>query len=103
MPVSNTFVQEMGYVMTDLGQLLYIRIRRENYDQLSWREAWEVFRSRYPGQWAVQFFPPASDLVDDADIFHLYVLDFVPTGVNIHWRGRNDRDSAKTEAEEPRP
>ena len=90
--MSNAFVQEMGHVQTDLGQLLYIRIRRENYGQLSWREAWEIFRRGYPGQWAVQFFPPAGDLVDDADIFHLYVLDFVPTGVNIHWRSKREAD-----------
>jgi hypothetical protein len=85
MPVSNAFVQEMNLVMTDWGQLLYIRIRRENYEELSWREVWEVFKSRYPDQWAVQFFPPAADLVDDANIFHLYVFDVgvVPAGVNI--------------------
>jgi hypothetical protein len=81
--VNFAFVQEMGPVMTDLGSLLYIRIRREGYGPLSWRQAWEVFRERYPGRWAVQFFPPAGDLVDDEDIFHLYVLDFVPAGVNI--------------------
>jgi hypothetical protein len=86
--IQNVFVQEMGWVKTDLGQLLYIRIRREGYGQLSWRDAWEAFRRNYPGQWAVQFFPPAGDLVDDMDIFHLYVFDigFVPTGVNIHWK-----------------
>jgi hypothetical protein len=82
----NTFVQEMGYVTTNIGQLLYIRIRREDYGPLSWREVWEVFRRSYPDQWAVQFFPPAADLVDDVDMFHLYVLDFVPTGVNIKRR-----------------
>lgn len=86
MTPNDVFVQEMGHVKTDLGSLLYIRIRRENYGPLSWRQAWEVFRRRYPGQWAVQFFPPAGDLVDDEDIFHLYVLDFVPTGVNINRR-----------------
>ena len=82
----DAFVQEMGHVQTDLGVALYIRIRREGYGKLSWREAWEVFRRSYPGQWAVQFFPPEGDLVDDEDIFHLYVLDFVPSGVNISWR-----------------
>jgi hypothetical protein len=86
MSIHNVFVQEMGWVQTDLGHLLYIRIRREGYGQLSWREAWEAFRRNYPGQWAVQFFPPADDLVDDEDIFHLYVLDFVPVGVNINRR-----------------
>jgi hypothetical protein len=84
--VNFAFVQEMGPVTTDLGEVLYIRIRRENYGSLSWREAWEVFRDRYPGKWAIQFFPPVEDLVDEQDIFHLYVLDFVPIGININKR-----------------
>jgi hypothetical protein len=81
--MKDAFVQEMGPVQTDLGPLLYIRIRREGYGPLSWRQAWEVFRRAYPGQWAVQFFPPAGQLVDDEDIFHLFVIDHEPVGVNI--------------------
>jgi hypothetical protein len=85
-PAPDAFVQEMGHVRTDLGVALYIRIRREGYGPLSWRQAWEVFNASYPGKWAVQFFPPAGDLVDDEDIFHLFVIDHVPAGVNINRR-----------------
>jgi len=28
-------------------------------------------------------FPPASDLVDEANIYHLFVLEWEPVGVNI--------------------
>jgi hypothetical protein len=86
--IHNVFVQEMGPVETDLGPLLYIRIRREGYGPLSWRQAWEAFNRNYPGQWAVQFMPPALDLVDEEDIFHLYVFEpgAVPAGVNIKRR-----------------
>jgi hypothetical protein len=76
----------MGPVWTELGEALYIRIRREGYGPLSWRQAWEVFRRGYPGRWAVQFFPPDGELVDEEDIFHLYVLVSVPAGVNIRKR-----------------
>jgi hypothetical protein len=86
---SDAFVQEMGIVTTDLGPALYVKVRREGYGPLSWRQAWEVFNDRYPGKWAAQFFPPADQLVDDEDIFHLYVIEFVPRGVNICRKGGN--------------
>jgi hypothetical protein len=50
-------VQEMGYRSTSLGELLYIKVYTPEERPLSWTEVWEEFAARYPGQWAVQFFP----------------------------------------------
>ena len=84
-PVHDAYVQEMGHDMTSLGYVLYIKIRRFDEKPMSWREVWEVFSDRYPGYWAVQFFPPASELVDDANIYHLYVLHEPPSiNLSIH-------------------
>lgn len=82
-PLENAFVQELGYRQTQFGPCLYLRIRRYDDQPMSWREVWNTFAELYPGQWAVQFFPPAGELVDEANIYHLFVLEEEPVGVNI--------------------
>lgn len=77
------FVQEVGWVRTSFGSALYIRIRSEDYRVSSWTEIWETYNDLYPDQWAVQFFPPTKDLLDEANIYHLYVLSDPPGGINI--------------------
>jgi hypothetical protein len=37
----------------------------------------------YPNTWAVQMFPPESDAVDNANKYHLFVLETPPKGLNI--------------------
>ena len=82
-PLESAFVQELGYKETQFGCCLYLRIRRYDDQPMSWREVWATFAELYPNQWAVQFFPPAGDLVDEANIYHLFVLEEEPAGVNI--------------------
>lgn len=83
------WVQEVEWRETSLGAALYIRIQRYDEQSMSWREVWNVFADRYPDQWGVQFFPPASELVDEVNMYHLFVLSQEPRGVNIN---RRDRD-----------
>jgi hypothetical protein len=80
------FVQMMERKGTSFGPALYIRIRTENYRELGWEELYDTFSRAFPGQWAVQFFPPRSELVNDVNCYHLYVLDESPDGVNIRRR-----------------
>ncbi len=80
---SDTCVQEMEHRHTALGCALYIRIYTNDYRQLSWSEVWDTFADAYPGQWAVEAFPPADQLVDEANIYHLFVLEDAPVGLNI--------------------
>ena len=84
--MSAPFVQEMGERDTALGVALYIKVRTEDYRVLTWSEVWEAFSGRYPGHWAVQCFPPAERLVDDTNIYHLWVLDDPPAGLDINRR-----------------
>jgi hypothetical protein len=83
MPPPNIFAQEMGHRNTDLGPVLYVKFRRENYQLIGWRELWEAFAERYPGQWAVQVFPPKEELVDEENIYHLFVMEHKPAGLSI--------------------
>ena len=66
-----------------LGEVLYIKICSWTYRPLAWREVWECFAAAYPGKWAVQCFPPAEQLVDGKAVYHLFVCDQIPEGLNI--------------------
>lgn len=66
-------IQEMGYRESPLGRVQYIRIFTPSYQQLSYTEIWECFNRSYSGLWAVMMFPPEYALVDDQNIYHLFV------------------------------
>ena len=68
---------------TCLGEVLYIKIGAPGYRPLGWREVWERFVRAYPRQWAVQCFPPEDQLVDGKAVYHLFVCDVPPEGLNI--------------------
>jgi len=76
-------ITERGYRESRLGRVLQIKVFEPGYRPLGWREVWEAFAARYPGKWAVQCFPPASELVDGKAVYHLFVCDRPPTGLNI--------------------
>lgn len=78
-------IQEMGYRNTSFGLTLYIKVRMDDYCILTWAEVWQAFSESYPDQWAVQFFPPAAEILDEVNIYHLFVLEEAPAGV-IVWR-----------------
>lgn len=69
-------IQEMEYRHgTPLGTVLYIRMRRRDYRPMDWDEIWENFQDTYPGQWAVQMFPPREELLNEENLYHLFVLE----------------------------
>ncbi len=80
------YTQNMGERSTSFGCLEYIKVRHIDGRPLSWREVWDAFSDSYPDRWAVEFLPPASELVDEANIYHLFILPTAPTGVNINRR-----------------
>src|SRR5271156_5932291 len=62
-------IQEMGESPTSLGGANYIKIRRHGDKPMSWRAVWEAFSSTYPDCWAVQMSPPASELIDEINVY----------------------------------
>jgi hypothetical protein len=93
--IQTMYVRRISLDPGALGHVsaLYIKVRTEDYRQLTWSEVWEVFADRYPGRWAVQFFPPAEDLVDEVNVYHLFVLQEEPLGVNIKERGYRAKET----------
>lgn len=82
-PAGDIQAQEKGHRSTSFGAALYVRFSTPDYRELSWTEVWDAFSARYPGRWAAQFFPPADELVDEENIYHLFVFDEAPRGVTI--------------------
>jgi hypothetical protein len=77
-------ITERGERDSCLGRVLQLKIHAPAYRPLSWREVWDAFAARYPGRWAVEVFPPADQLVDGKAVYHLFVLDKEPAGLNLH-------------------
>ena len=68
---------------TVLGEAMYVRIHRDDMAPMGFRELWDLFAERYPGKWAVQVFPDANNLLDQANKYHLFVIDKAPAGLNL--------------------
>lgn len=76
-------ITERGHRESALGRVLQIKVFEEGYRALGWLEVWQAFSEKYPNKWAVQCFPPASELVDGKSVYHLFVCDVPPMGLNI--------------------
>ena len=76
-------ITERGYRESCLGRVLQLKVFDAAYRPLLWSEVWKTFVSRYPGRWAVQCFPPEGQLVDGKAVYHLFVCDAPPAGLNI--------------------
>lgn len=63
---------------TPWGMAERLVVARHDGLPMAWSEVWEVFSDRFPGRWALQWFPPAEALVDEVNKYHLWVL---PEGV----------------------
>ena len=81
--MSDIIIAERGTRSSCLGVILQLKIFTRDYRPLGWREVWEAFTTAYPNKWAVQFFPPANELVDGKSVYHLFVMDGEPSGLNL--------------------
>lgn len=66
-----------------LGDVRYISIQRHDGKRMGWEEIYAKFASAYPGKWAVQTFPPEDCLINEANMYHLYVFDEKPEGLTL--------------------
>lgn len=68
------------------GEVTRLKVYTSDYRRLSWLQVWQAFQGAYPGRWALELYPPAEDLVDDAHIYHLWLLPegwLPPEGMNL--------------------
>lgn len=76
-------ITERGARDSCFGPVLQIKVNTPDYRLLTWREIWGAFTESYPGRWAIQVFPPRDRLVDSKAVYHLFVLDTEPTGLDL--------------------
>lgn len=76
-------IVERGTRETCLGPALQLKIFADGYPPLGWREVWEAFADAYPDKWAMQVFPPRGKLIDGKAVYHLFVFDSEPQGMNL--------------------
>ena len=68
-------VQTLEHFYTPpFGHVTYLKVYTSDYQPLSWTEIWQAIHDIYPNRWAIQLFPPAQDLIDDAAVYHLWLL-----------------------------
>lgn len=84
---SGVTVTERGYRESCLGKVLQLKVFGPGYRPLFWTEVWKAFVEAYPGRWAVQVFPPEGELVDGKAVYHLFVCEGAPEGLNIKAAG----------------
>lgn len=68
---------------TEAGWCTYFRVHRLDMAPMGYRELWEVTQALYPGKWAIQSFPPADALIDQANKYHVLVFEREPDGFDL--------------------
>lgn len=76
-------VTSRGFVDSCLGRVEQVKIFADGYRRMDWIEVWQAFAESYPGRWAVQVFPPERALVDGKNVYHLWVCEDEPRGLNL--------------------
>jgi len=75
MLMNNTFVQTVETFRTPpWGKITHLKIYTPDYKRLSWQQVWQAFAAVYPDRWAIELYPPAAELVNDAHVYHLWLL-----------------------------
>lgn len=62
------------------GEVTRLKVYTSDYQQLSWRQVWDALAEVYPEQWAIEMYPPVHDLVDETNVYHLWLMspDWTP-------------------------
>jgi hypothetical protein len=82
-----------GISLPPWGEVTRLKVATADYRRLSWLQVWQAFQDVCPGRWALELYPPAEELVDDAHIYHLWLLPEgwrPPEGMNLATRVQVD-------------
>ena len=89
---SSAQVQSLDtFTLPDYGAVTYLKIYTPDYRRLNWLQVWQAFTAVYPNRWAIELYPPKAELVNDAHVYHLWLLPEAwtpPKGINLAQRYR---------------
>jgi hypothetical protein len=78
---TNKYTVQISYEPTEIGIVTHLWIRRHDGEtEIPWRDKQRIKREVIGDRTAIEVFPRECDLVDQADMYHLYVL---PEGVAL--------------------
>ncbi|HRQ42349.1 MAG TPA: hypothetical protein PLD25_30910 [Chloroflexota bacterium] len=63
-----------AFYIPQWGAVTHLKIYTADYKRLNWVQVWQAFTGVYPGRWAIEWYPPAEELVNDAHVYHLWLL-----------------------------
>jgi len=73
--MGNVLVQTIAAFHTpQWGTVTHLKVYTPDYKRLSWLQVWQAFTAVYPGRWALELYPPTEELVNDAHVYHLWLL-----------------------------
>jgi len=73
--MTNALVQTVETFHTaHCGPVTYLKVYTPDYRRLNWQQVWRAFADVYPDRWAIELYPPAEELVDDAHVYHLWMF-----------------------------
>jgi hypothetical protein len=83
--LTDSYITEVCPRSSVLGSVLYIKVQRHDGRPMGWEEIYARFIDAYPGRWAVQVFPEEAACINEANMYHLFVMDEgeVPRGLTI--------------------
>ena len=64
----------MGTRMTPLGLVRHLRVFTYDYRRLYWSEISDAVHAVYPERWCLEWFPALGSVVDEENIYHLWML-----------------------------
>ena len=74
MPLSPLVQTVDSFYTPAWGVVTYLKVYTPDYKRLSWLQVWQTFAEVYPDRWAIEFFPPASEMINEAHVYHLWML-----------------------------
>lgn len=85
--VNKVYSVQFSKETSEWGEIIHLWIRRHDNNDISWYEKMRIKESLMgEKRFAVEVFPPKEYLVDQADMYHLYVLPLgfeLPFGLHL--------------------
>lgn len=82
-PEPTVRIAERGLRESSFGPVLQLKVWSDGNPNLSWRQIEDAFNAAYPGRYAIQLFPPKETIVDGSAVYHLWVLEAPPRGLDL--------------------
>jgi len=93
--VNRIYSVQFSKEQSDWGEIIHLWIRRHDNQDIPWRDKMKIKESLMGvKRFAIEVFPPNDKLIDQADMYHIYVLPVgfeLPFGLHLTQKSYNNR------------